>query len=155
MTSVHVFTLAFFILAAIKVSAQEDREAFKAAFDACVTETGVPQARGVRPSDEDREKLSNCLASKGYTRPSRPSGGGYAGGGENDSVVREAMKACATENNLSRPGPGTPPSEEDRQKMEACLAEKGLSMPQRPEGTRIGHGHYTPPSSHSGRVSAE
>lgn len=142
MTRSHLFILSFLALAAFKVNAQSDRDSFRQAMDACFTETGVTKTeRGVRPSDEDRQKIDACLSGKGISRPERPHGGGsYAGGENNQDVVREAMKACATENNLSQPSPGNPPSDEDRQKMESCLAEKGLSMPQRPERGGNGFG---------------
>ncbi len=49
---------------------EEDREKFKAAFEACIEETGAQRPeRGVRPSDEERAKLDKCLEGKGIKKP--------------------------------------------------------------------------------------
>ena len=62
--------------------AQDDHEAFKAALDACATETGVSKPeRGVRPSQEDMEKMDACLSAKGIEKPARPQGSREGGGG--------------------------------------------------------------------------
>jgi hypothetical protein len=62
-------------------------------------------------------------------------------------AIHQAMKACAEENGLKRPEPGTPPSEEDRAKMEACLKSKGIDhMPPPPHHGRGGHRPPAPPA---------
>ena len=53
--------------------------------------------------------------------------------GEGREKMRAAFDACAQENNLQRPEPGTKPSEEDRATMAACLKSKGI---EKPEGRR-------------------
>lgn len=124
-----ILALSAFIVVAANVHAQSnDREAFRAAMDACVSETGVSKPeRGTRPSDEDRAALESCLSSKGFTRPE-----GRRGDGQGlNSEVKAAMDACFSETGLTKPERGTRPSEEDRATMDACLKSKGVTLPQR------------------------
>lgn len=67
-----------FVIASV-VCAQpspSDRETHRAAMEACFQELGLqrPQ-RGLRPSEEDRQKLQNCLSQKGISMPHRPPAG--------------------------------------------------------------------------------
>jgi hypothetical protein len=69
------FLVLLFSLQAQSQPNQEDREKFKAAFEACLSETGSSRPeRGVRPSDEERAKMEACLTSKGISKPERPRG---------------------------------------------------------------------------------
>lgn len=65
--------LAVLLATSVQVQAEGgDREAFHAAMDACVTETGVAKPeRGTRPSEEDRAKIGACLSAKGISKPER------------------------------------------------------------------------------------
>lgn len=111
---------------AVGLRAQDNREAFRAAMDACVSETGVSKPeRGIHPSEEDRAKIDACLTSKGITKPE---GRGPRGGGGQNSERRAAFEACIAETGLTKSGPGTQPSEADRATMKACLESKGLSQ---------------------------
>jgi hypothetical protein len=71
-------------------------------------------------------------------------GRGHRGHGPMDETTRAAMDACLTAAGLTPPQDGQRPSEADRAKMdaarskvEACLKEKGISMPD--------HRHGPPP----------
>lgn len=67
------FLVLLFSLQAQAQPSEADREKFKAAFEACLTETGSSRPeRGVRPSDEERAKMEACLTSKGISKPERP-----------------------------------------------------------------------------------
>lgn len=122
MTTKNSFILlALFAGLTFKANAQVDRETFHAAMESCLAETGVQRPeRGTHPSLEDRAKMDSCLASKGISKPER---------GDRHSEMREAMKACAEETGVERPASGQRPSDEDRQKIEACLSAKGLTKP--------------------------
>lgn len=101
-----------------------NREERRAAFQACVTETGVTKPeRGSRPNEEDRQKIKTCMEGKGFSP--------WEGRGKK-SAKRKAFKECAEENNLQRPESGVRPSNEDRAKMDACLASKGITMNREP-----------------------
>jgi hypothetical protein len=64
------FLVILFSLQAQARPSEADREKFKAAFEACLTETGSSRPeRGVRPSDEERAKMHACLSSKGIKKP--------------------------------------------------------------------------------------
>lgn len=48
-----------------------EREAFHAAFEACLTENNLTKPeRGQRPSEEHRAVMDSCLQAKGFTKPS-------------------------------------------------------------------------------------
>lgn len=123
MTMNKTLGLALLLATSVQVQAQSlDREAFHAALDACVSETGVARPeRGSRPSDEDRAKIDACLAQKGVNKPERP---------QRDPAVKAAMEECLAATGLTRPERGERPSEEDRATLQACLSEKGISLPQ-------------------------
>ncbi|RYZ81343.1 MAG: hypothetical protein EOP06_23700 [Proteobacteria bacterium] len=48
----------------------------------------------------------------------------------------QAFEQCITENGLTRPEPGTRPSEEDRTKLDTCLTAKGITQRPRPRHER-------------------
>lgn len=59
-----------------------DREAFHAAFEACLSENNLEKPeRGQQPSEEDRATMQACLDGKGFSRPSGapPEGEGRGG----------------------------------------------------------------------------
>lgn len=58
---------------------------------------------------------------KAYSQEGRP---------KMDEKVRQAIQTCEKENNLTRPEPGQRPTESERKIMEACLAKKGVQMPE-------------------------
>lgn len=122
---------AFLFLSVVGLSfhiyAREDREAFKKALDACVTETGVKRPEnGSTPSDEDRSKMGACLSGKGFSRPEsvRPSE-------SQREAFQAALKSCSIEIGVSKPEKGMRPSDEEMAKMEACLLTKGIEKPLR------------------------
>lgn len=120
--------MTMLMASAVQVYAQQDREAFKAALDACSTETGVSRPEpGVQPSEEDRAKLTACLQDKGFTPPS-----GEGSRGQRplmDETTKAAFDECAAANGITL-GQGTRPSEEERAKMDSCLETKGITPPQ-------------------------
>jgi hypothetical protein len=109
-----ILSLTVFIALAGAASAQsQGREAFHAAMEACLAETGVAKPeRGSPPSAEDRAKIDACLESKGVEKPQRSGG---------KSEFRSAMEVCFTETGVTKPERGLRPSDEDRSKIEACL----------------------------------
>jgi hypothetical protein len=117
----------FIALTGIANAQSQDREAFHAAMEACISETGVTKPeRGVHPSDEDRAKIDACLEAKGISKPE---------GGRNPEF-RQAMEACFTETGVTKPERGVRPSDEDRAKIDACLEAKGIEKPQRRGGSQ-------------------
>ncbi len=131
--------MAMLVATTIQVHAQQDREAFKAAMEACSTETGVTRPEpGVRPSEEDRAKMSACLEGKGFNRPE---GGPRGQRSPMDETTKAAFEECAATNGITL-GQGNRPSEEERATMDACLESKGI--------TRLSPGGRGP-----GRVSAQ
>ena len=116
----------------LQIYAQGDHEAFRAAMDACVAETGVTKPEpGTPPSEQDRAKIKDCLASKGISHPQ--------GGGRRppmDEATKAAFDECTTSLGLTKPTRDQRPSEEDRAKIKACLEGKGITLPQhRPHGS--------------------
>lgn len=127
-----ILSLAVFITLTGFAKAQ-DREAFHAAMDACVAETGLTKPeRGVHPSEEDRAKIDSCLESKGISKPE----GGRGQRGNGNPEFRQAMDACFSETGVTKPERGSRPSDEDRAKIDACLQSKGIEKPQRGGGSR-------------------
>lgn len=125
-----ILSLAVFV-ALTGLAKAQDREAFHAAMEACVTETGVTKPeRGVPLSEEDRAKIDACLESKGISKPE----GGRGHHGHRSSELRQVMDACFAETGVTKPERGTRPSDEDRAKIEACLQAKGIEKPQRGGG---------------------
>ncbi len=122
-----ILSLSVFIALAGAASAQsQGREAFHAAMEACLAETGVAKPeRGSPPSDEDRAKIDACLKSKGIEKPQHRGG---------NSEFHSAMKACFTETGVTKPERGSRPSDEDRAKIDACLKSKGIDKPHRRGG---------------------
>jgi hypothetical protein len=113
------YTLAFLLATTLQVQAQPN-EAFRAAMDTCIAETGVTKPeRGSRPSQEDRAKIEACLSDKGISKPERP---------QMDATTKAAMEECAAATGVTR---GQRPSEEDRAKLTACLSEKGVTLSHR------------------------
>jgi hypothetical protein len=103
---------AFFVFASINVKADDNREAFHTAMEACFAETGVTRAeRGTRPSEEDRNKIEACLQNKGIEKPERGSG--------RRAEFKAAKKSCVSQY-----------GDEDRTKIDDCLEEKGFQKPQ-------------------------
>ncbi len=51
---------------------------------------------------------------------------------EMDAKTKAAFEACASANSLPQPGSGQRPTKEQRDKMDACLAEKNVSLPRHP-----------------------
>jgi hypothetical protein len=129
-----VLSLTIFIaLTGFAKAQSQDREAFHAAMEACISETGVTKPeRGVHPSEEDRAKIDSCLATKGITKPE----GGRGGHGGGNPEFRQAMDACFTETGVTKPERGVRPSDEDRAKIDACLEAKGIEKPQRRGGAQ-------------------
>ena len=116
------YTLAILLLSSFQLQARGNGE-FREAMKTCAAETGVTRPeRGQRPSDEDRAKIEACLAEKGISKPERP---------KMDESVKAAFKECAASTGVTRPERGQRPSDEDRAKIDACLSEKGISLPKR------------------------
>lgn len=124
-TKTKTLLLIPMIIAVFKVNAESvDRQAFHAAMESCFTETGVTKpAEGTRPSKEDRQKIKACLAAKGMSRPE-----GMRRGFGKSPEARAAFIACANENGIKKPEPGTKPSDEDRAKLRSCMEEKGFGQ---------------------------
>lgn len=113
---------------------------------------GEGKADAPRP---DREKLDACLFGKGFERPAGPPPGGMGGPGgpggpgmpphrhhPRDPAFEAAFKACAAEQGVQfpepaadgKPGDGKPGDRPkldalDRDKLGACLEQKGIKRP--------------------------
>ena len=105
--------------------------------DAATGESGAPGGRGGRPQLTDEQKA--CLAEQGVTPPERPADGTRTPPtDEQRAAMKAAAEACGLPARLG-PGPGQRPQLTEEQK--ACLAEQGVTPPERPaDGTR------TPPT---------
>ncbi len=118
--------LLFLVIVSMSLNtyAQDDREAFKAAFDTCVSETGVTKPeKGSRPTDEDRAKIETCMSGKGFTKTEH--------GDSKREAFKVAIEACSSETGVTRPERGVRPSAEDMAKMDACLSAKGIEKHKR------------------------
>jgi hypothetical protein len=117
-----VYTLLMFIGLTTLVRAVDDRQAFHEAMKTCLAETGVVKPeKGTPPSEADRAKIDACLGGKGITRHEhreRP---------KHSRKHHKAVKACRKELGLAKPQRGTPPSEDERARVETCLKAKGIA----------------------------
>jgi len=52
----------------------------------------------------------------------------------NREEFHKAMQACIAETGVTKPEKGSRPSDEDRQKVDTCLAGKGFNKEDRPRG---------------------
>ncbi|MFZ4715822.1 MAG: hypothetical protein ACOYL6_19015 [Bacteriovoracaceae bacterium] len=112
--------------------AQQDPDAFRKALDTCITETGVPKLeRGAKPADADKAKMDTCLTNKGFKKPENEKGGNPMGGDRPpmDEKIKAAFDECFTSTGVKKLERGQKPTEEDKTKMDKCLAAKGITPP--------------------------
>lgn len=101
--------------------------AFTAAIAFAQEEDRGPGRRGGGPPFE---AIQECATELGITIPSR--GDGVIANGSRPQIAdadREKIHQCLQQKRAARGG-GQGPSEEDRAKVQACLTEKGVTIPE-------------------------